>query len=1052
MSAYKGCYRTAGSRPAGITLRGDAYFDNEADAGNIDSGWAGMQVGSPHESINNRARDMGIHFDGEGDFAVVDPTQGDGIPGGGRASDYALDGTFTVSLWATQPDCNVHGREEWLFAHTKYKDRWITSAGGGSEPVNTAIAIAYLCTENGAHSTAPGPTAGGGRGVSHLIRVYLVDDDAKMAVFDVPLNGYSNPWHNTQKNGDFITDTWVHIAFASNGTSVIPYIDGHRVPDSVLGVPPDRSLSGARYIGCRSSVIAAGTCTMDYFATQAASWQDRGWASSVVPVQIIDIGTPNAQRACQALCGTQSFQFFGLEYSRGCFCGNDYQGMMVAPADTNFDGDNNDATTPCDPDGDGTPNCGLGIDGVCSGNQAIFASSGIYSGCFTDPGGGGTPSMSQNSAWSVVLGRADVHNMALGTFTLVDTQSLNVAAGLNDAVDAGVAAATGLVDQGCYMGDAMDFDGWTRGQSLFWNYNSPLSMMNTLRTSPIWGTNGDFPRYRGHGAGRRMSPGICATLCWDDSTDETCEQKDNNAVDVDCGFQRGDSTTCNAATCDYTPPGTQRIMHTNFIIGRDGRCSCGGSPVRTDTTPRSMTQADDPSRCNNACSDDSTLTCGGRVRGVGSDDGQEYFSVYSFDGVASGMLGAPIALADPAPKPWELLPKPLGVNTPMYLGGHESFRAGSDQSGAFVGNIADFGLFNRGIDDDEMDCLFRQTKRTLGACQPTNSIRGLAIHGFTGGCTHGANWNADQSSVNGINAMDALCSRGTSGVAAVPILRDGFANDGKFTLSFWFDKRWCDTTFNATAGEGGSSTLLAWGGGNNCGGGGGAGLCQASVSVQLVCPNAVRSSNLIGAALRIHIVDDRGKSYESDVSTRNELDGGLVTDKWANVMLSVRPDKVDVYIDQILVRFTQRWGSNNRPGMGEMGFPDEYVNGGGRSPLICAAGFTFQRADGRNGRPQDNSCGGLGGCVDQMDVTGQTCGQECDRTCANTYDGDNIAYPDPQNLDGQFRRFRSLPPTISVGGIDHATQADSTFILTSDTYVGDINGLVSTQAIPTQLE
>lgn len=26
MSAYKGCYRTAGARPAGITLRGDSYF------------------------------------------------------------------------------------------------------------------------------------------------------------------------------------------------------------------------------------------------------------------------------------------------------------------------------------------------------------------------------------------------------------------------------------------------------------------------------------------------------------------------------------------------------------------------------------------------------------------------------------------------------------------------------------------------------------------------------------------------------------------------------------------------------------------------------------------------------------------------------------------------------------------------------------------------------------------------------------------------------------------------------------------------------------------
>lgn len=534
-----------------------------------------------------------------------------------------------------------------------------------------------------------------------------------------------------------------------------------------------------------------------------------------------------------------------------------------------------------------------------------------------------------------------------------------------------------------------------------------------------------------------MSPAICASLCWDDSTDESCEPLDDSAVDADCDFQRGDSTSCNAAVCAYTPPGTTRILHTSFVIGRDGRCACGNGR----NNPNTMTLADGPWRCNSACSDDSTLACGGRARGVGGAPGQEYFSLYSFDVDASGPLGTPEVLAELAPKPWEQLPKPLGVNTPMYLGGHESFRPGGSESGAFVGNIADFGLFNRGIDDKEMDCLFRQTKRTLGACTPVQ--RGLAVHGWTGGCTHGNGNNQNLNTINGMNARDALCGRGTNGVATVPILENGFADDGRFTLSFWFDKRWCETTFNATAGEGGSSTLLAWGGGNNCGGGGGVGLCRASVSVQLVCPHAARPSNLIGAALRIHIVSDNGKSYETDVSTRNELDRGLVTDKWANLMLSVQNDKVDVYVDEILVQFRQRWGGDSQPGLGEMGFPNEYINGGGRSPLACADGYMFQRADGRNGRPQDNSCGGLGGCVDQLQVRGQTCDQPCDQQCANAYDQDNIGYPDPVYLDGRFDRFRTLPPTISVGGYDLTTQADSTFILTSDQYTGDINGVMA---------
>ena len=62
MPAYKGCYRSPDARPRGVLLRGGAFFDNSADSGNIDSGWAGMSVGGGHSSVNDGARDMGIHF------------------------------------------------------------------------------------------------------------------------------------------------------------------------------------------------------------------------------------------------------------------------------------------------------------------------------------------------------------------------------------------------------------------------------------------------------------------------------------------------------------------------------------------------------------------------------------------------------------------------------------------------------------------------------------------------------------------------------------------------------------------------------------------------------------------------------------------------------------------------------------------------------------------------------------------------------------------------------------------------------------------------------
>ena len=104
--------------------------------------------------------------------------------------------------------------------------------------------------------------------------------------------------------------------------------------------------------------------------------------------------------------------------------------------------------------------------------------------------------------------------------------------------------------------------------------------------------------------------------------------------------------------------------------------------------------------------------------------------------------------------------------------------------------------------------------------------------------------------------------------------------------------------------------------------------------------------------------------------------------------------------------------------MGEMGFPREYQdNAGQRSPLECADGYQFQRADGRDGRPQDNACGAVGGWVDQGDVAGQVSGQQCNDQCSRQFDNPentNIAYPNPTRLDGRLDSYRSLPNFIQV--------------------------------------
>ena len=55
--------------------------------------------------------------------------------------------------------------------------------------------------------------------------------------------------------------------------------------------------------------------------------------------------------------------------------------------------------------------------------------------------------------------------------------------------------------------------------------------------------------------------------------------------------------------------------------------------------------------------------------------------------------------------------------------------------------------------------------------------------------------------------------------------------------------------YNTTI-EQADTTILTWGGGSNCGGGGGPGACSASISIQMVCANALRPSSLDGNVIR----------------------------------------------------------------------------------------------------------------------------------------------------------------------------------------------------------
>ena len=260
-TSYRGCWRNSDVRPAGVALFGDSYFDD----GHTARSFAGAAiVGTPTDAtaINDGHADYGIHFDGDGDYAELHQAATSGS--------YASDGTFTLSMWVTQPDCRVHGREEWLFSHARYRDTWVDQQRTDGK-VNSAIAIAYGCGEAGEHTTACNNGADCGNKV-HIMRVYLNDDDGNTAVFDVPLNHHSGA----------IESHWVHFALAvgghtPNGTTAVAYIDGKRIPKEQIGYPTVRLGRNAAYPDVYGMQL--GQFTLDEATTVPRTWMDAAGTS-----------------------------------------------------------------------------------------------------------------------------------------------------------------------------------------------------------------------------------------------------------------------------------------------------------------------------------------------------------------------------------------------------------------------------------------------------------------------------------------------------------------------------------------------------------------------------------------------------------------------------------------------------------------------------------------------------------------------------------------------------------------------------------------------------
>ena len=264
--------------------------------------------------------------------------------------DYSSRGRFTIAFWMTQTTCRIPGQFEMVYSHQNHRGSWFSGD-------NANIHIYALCTEEGGHSTLGGS----------VIRTVLVDDTGQRGSFDWSLR--------SAKSGGFVTDSWLHLAMAYSRDGVTVYVDGEAL-DSIS----DRQ----RY----------GLQLRDLVGSERDRLDDDD-----KPTTLAD-----AIGDCGSFCKAQGYSYFGLQWTSECFCDNSYGSFGQA---NQLAADNADGLPGCDVDGDGTPDCGFGKEGVagrmrcrgegadetceremaCSWRNAVYNNEGLtprYTGCFMD--------------------------------------------------------------------------------------------------------------------------------------------------------------------------------------------------------------------------------------------------------------------------------------------------------------------------------------------------------------------------------------------------------------------------------------------------------------------------------------------------------------------------------------------------------------------------------------------------------------------------------------------------------------------------------------------
>ena len=155
-----------------VTLNGDAYLDTN----------------------------FGVLLDGDGDSISV---------GGDLASSYAVDGSWSLSLWFTRRECEEEGRFEGLYAHNTNDGGW----WGSSRDLQSNVHIYIGCSQQGVDSTLDGD----------VVRTMLADRAGQKVCFDWPVSA--------EDSNGLVNNIWVHMVLSVSSEKVEVFTDGKPIEE-----------------------------------------------------------------------------------------------------------------------------------------------------------------------------------------------------------------------------------------------------------------------------------------------------------------------------------------------------------------------------------------------------------------------------------------------------------------------------------------------------------------------------------------------------------------------------------------------------------------------------------------------------------------------------------------------------------------------------------------------------------------------------------------------------------------------------------------------------